>query len=137
LLCENRKLVVVTPAMPEGNCLSAVQEEFPKRVFDVGICEQHAVTFCCRSIHAGIHPGAGHLLDLLQRSFDQIIHDVCLQELPVVFAVDAPAGIVGVTTAKTHQGISIFPLSFADSKYDRGPPRKTTNELQHICCTRP
>ena len=100
---ENPKLVVITPAMPEGNSLRILQEEFPKRVFDVGICEQHAVTFAAGLATQGYLPVLAIYSTFLQRSYDQIIHDVCLQELPVVFAIDR-GGIVG-EDGKTHQGI--------------------------------
>jgi 1-deoxy-D-xylulose-5-phosphate synthase len=129
---ENPKLVVVTPAMPEGNCLSAVQEEFPKRVFDVGICEQHAVTFAAGLSTQGYIPVLAIYSTFLQRSFDQIIHDVCLQELPVVFAVDR-GGIVG-DDGKTHQGI--FDLSFLSlipNMIVAAP--QDENELQHMLYT--
>ena len=99
---ENPKLVVITPAMPEGNCLSIVEAEFPKRVFDVGICEQHAVTFAAGLAAKGYIPVVAIYSTFLQRSFDQIIHDVCLQDLPVIFAIDR-GGIVG-DDGKTHQG---------------------------------
>jgi len=105
---ENPKIVVVTPAMPEGNCLSIVQAEFPQRVFDVGICEQHAVTFAAGLATQGYIPIVAIYSTFLQRAFDQIIHDVCLQDLPVVFAIDR-SGIVG-DDGKTHQGA--FDLSY-------------------------
>jgi 1-deoxy-D-xylulose-5-phosphate synthase len=85
---EEPRLVVITPAMPEGNCLSIIQKEFPDRVFDVGICEQHAVTFAAGLATQGYIPVVAIYSTFLQRSFDQIIHDVCLQDLHVVFAID-------------------------------------------------
>jgi len=100
--------VVITPAMPEGNCLSIIQKEFPDRVFDVGICEQHAGTFAAGLATQGYIPVVAIYSTFLQRSFDQIIHDVCLQRLPVVFAVDR-AGLVGAD-GPTHHGA--FDLSF-------------------------
>jgi len=105
---ENPRLVVVTPAMPEGNCLSIVETEFPQRVFDVGICEQHAVTFAAGLATQGYIPIIAIYSTFLQRAFDQIIHDVCLQDLPLVFAIDR-SGIVG-DDGKTHQGT--FDLSY-------------------------
>ncbi len=105
---ENPRLVVVTPAMPEGNCLNIVQAEFPQRVFDVGICEQHAVTFAAGLAIQGYIPIVAIYSTFLQRAFDQIIHDVCLQDLPVIFAMDR-SGIVG-DDGKTHQGT--FDLSY-------------------------
>jgi 1-deoxy-D-xylulose-5-phosphate synthase len=129
---ENPKLVVVTPAMPEGNCLNIVQQEFPKRVFDVGICEQHAVTFAAGLAAQGYLPVLAIYSTFLQRSFDQIIHDVCLQELPMVFAVDR-GGIVG-DDGKTHQGIfDLSYLSLIPNMVVAAP--KDENELQHLLYT--
>jgi 1-deoxy-D-xylulose-5-phosphate synthase len=129
---ENPKLVVVTPAMPEGNCLNVIQQEFPKRVFDVGICEQHAVTFAAGLATQGYLPVLAIYSTFLQRSFDQIIHDVCLQELPVVFAVDR-GGIVG-DDGKTHQGIfDLSYLSLIPNMIVAAP--KDENELQHLLYT--
>ena len=132
LACENPKLVVITPAMPEGNSLSIVQEAFPKRVFDVGICEQHAVTFAAGLATQGYMPVLAIYSTFLQRSFDQIIHDVCLQELPVVFAIDR-GGIVG-DDGKTHQGIfDLSYLSLIPNMIVAAP--KDENELQHMLYT--
>src|SRR5271157_487508 len=129
---ENPKLVVITPAMPEGNCLNIVQQEFPKRVFDVGICEQHAVTFAAGLATQGYLPVLAIYSTFLQRSFDQIIHDVCLQELPMVFAVDR-GGIVG-DDGKTHQGIfDLSYLSLIPNMIVAAP--KDENELQHLLYT--
>jgi 1-deoxy-D-xylulose-5-phosphate synthase len=105
---ENQRIVVITPAMPEGNCLNIVQAEFPQRVFDVGICEQHAVTFAAGLATQGYIPIVAIYSTFLQRAFDQVIHDVCLQGLPVIFAMDR-SGIVG-DDGKTHQGN--FDLSY-------------------------
>ena len=129
---ENSKLVIITPAMPEGNCLNDVQQEFPKRVFDVGICEQHAVTFAAGLATQGYLPVLAIYSTFLQRSFDQIVHDVCLQELPMVFAVDR-GGIVG-DDGKTHQGIFDFSyLSLVPNMIVAAP--KDENELQHMLYT--
>jgi len=129
---ENPKLVVVTPAMPEGNCLNIFQQEFPKRLFDVGICEQHAVTFAAGLATQGYLPVLAIYSTFLQRSFDQIIHDVCLQELPMVFAVDR-GGIVG-DDGKTHQGIfDLSYLSLIPNMIVAAP--KDENELQHLLYT--
>jgi 1-deoxy-D-xylulose-5-phosphate synthase len=129
---ENPRLVVITPAMPEGNCLNIVQAEFPKRVFDVGICEQHAVTFAAGLATQGYIPVVAIYSTFLQRAFDQIIHDVCLQDLPVVFAMDR-SGIVG-DDGKTHQGT--FDLSYLNmipNLVVSAP--KDENELQHLLYT--
>ena len=125
-------VVVITAAMPEGNCLNTVQKEFPQRVFDVGICEQHAVTFAAGLATQGIKPVVAIYSTFLQRSFDQIIHDVCLQKLPVTFAVDR-GGIVG-DDGKTHQGI--FDLSYLPLIPNLAVASpKDENELQHLLHT--
>ncbi|MFH1775192.1 MAG: 1-deoxy-D-xylulose-5-phosphate synthase [Chloroflexota bacterium] len=126
------KLVVITPAMPEGNCLSPVAAEFPRRVFDVGICEQHAVTFAAGLATQGYMPIVAIYSTFLQRAFDQIIHDVCLQDLPVVFAIDR-SGIVG-DDGKTHQGtFDISYLTLVPNLVVAAP--KDENELQHLLYT--
>jgi len=129
---EEPKLVVITPAMPEGNCLNIVEAEFPNRVFDVGICEQHAVTFAAGLATQGCIPVVAIYSTFLQRAFDQIIHDVCLQELPVVFAIDR-GGIVG-DDGKTHQGtFDISYLTLIPNMVVAAP--KDENELQHLLYT--
>jgi 1-deoxy-D-xylulose-5-phosphate synthase len=129
---EEPRLVVVTPAMPEGNCLSIVEAEFPERVFDVGICEQHAVTFAAGMATQGFIPVVAIYSTFLQRAFDQIIHDVCLQNLPVVFAIDR-GGIVG-DDGKTHQGtFDISYLTLIPQLVVAAP--KDENELQHLLYT--
>ena len=129
---ENPRLVTITPAMPEGNCLSIVEAEFPKRVFDVGICEQHAVTFAAGLATHGFIPIVAIYSTFLQRAFDQIIHDVCLQNLPVVFAIDR-GGIVG-DDGKTHQGtFDISYLTLIPNLIVSAP--KDENELQHLLYT--
>ena len=105
---ENKKIVAITAAMPDGTGLKGFQEKYPERFFDVGIAEQHAVTFAAGLASSGFHPVFAVYSSFLQRSYDQIIHDVCIQNLPVVFAIDR-AGIVG-PDGETHQGI--FDLSF-------------------------
>jgi 1-deoxy-D-xylulose-5-phosphate synthase len=129
---QEPKLVVITPAMPEGNCLNIVQSEFPDRVFDVGICEQHAVTFAAGLATQGYIPVVAIYSTFLQRSFDQIIHDVCLQDLHVIFAIDR-GGIVG-DDGKTHQGIfDLSYLSLIPNLILSAP--KDENELQHLLYT--
>ncbi len=129
---ENSILVAITPAMPEGNCLSIVAAEFPHRVFDVGICEQHAVTFAAGLATRGLIPVVAIYSTFLQRAFDQLIHDVCLQELPVVFAIDR-GGIVG-DDGKTHQGIfDISYLTLIPNLIVAAP--RDENELQHLLYT--
>jgi len=129
---EEPRLVVITPAMPEGNCLSIVEAEFPERVFDVGICEQHAVTFAAGMATQGLIPVVAIYSTFLQRAFDQLIHDVCLQNLPVVFAIDR-GGIVG-DDGKTHQGtFDISYLTLIPNLVVAAP--KDENELQHLLYT--
>jgi 1-deoxy-D-xylulose-5-phosphate synthase len=129
---ENPRLVAITPAMPEGNCLSIVEAEFPDRMFDVGICEQHAVTFAAGLATQGYMPVVAIYSTFLQRAFDQIIHDVCLQDLPVVFAIDR-GGIVG-DDGKTHQGaFDISYLTLIPNLIVAAP--KDENELQHLLYT--
>ncbi len=129
---EEPRLVVITPAMPEGNCLNAFAAEFPNRLFDVGICEQHAVTFAAGLATQGYLPVVAIYSTFLQRAFDQIIHDVCLQNLPVVFAIDR-GGIVG-DDGKTHQGtFDISYLTLIPKMVVAAP--KDENELQHLLYT--
>ncbi len=129
---ENPRLVTITPAMPEGNYLGIVQSEFPQRVFDVGICEQHAVTFAAGLVTQGFIPIVAIYSTFLQRAFDQIIHDVCLQDLPVIFAIDR-SGIVG-DDGKTHQGaFDISYLTMIPNLIIAAP--KDENELQHLLYT--
>ncbi len=106
-LCEaaaaDERIVAVTAAMPDGTGLSAFEERFPDRFFDVGIAEAHAVTSAAGMAAQGLKPVFAVYSSFLQRGYDQIVHDVCLQNLPVVFAVDR-AGLVGAD-GETHQGI--------------------------------
>jgi 1-deoxy-D-xylulose-5-phosphate synthase len=108
LASRDRRIVAVTAAMPEGTGLSRFQELYPDRFFDVGIAEQHAVAFAAGMAAAGLRPVVAIYSTFMQRSYDQIIHDVCLSGLPVVLALDR-AGVVG-EDGPTHQGL--FDLSF-------------------------
>ena len=101
-------VVTICAAMPDGTGLTAFKKHFPGRFFDVGIAEQHAVTFAAGLAAGGMHPFVAVYSSFLQRAYDQIIHDVCIQSLPVVFCVDR-AGLVGAD-GETHQGI--FDLSY-------------------------
>lgn len=105
---KNKKIVAITAAMPEGTGLSDFANIFPERFVDVGIAEQHAVTFAAGLAVEGYKPVVAIYSTFLQRSYDQIMHDVCIQNLPVVLAIDR-AGVVGEDGA-THQGV--FDLSF-------------------------
>ncbi|MBQ6723584.1 MAG: 1-deoxy-D-xylulose-5-phosphate synthase [Paludibacteraceae bacterium] len=100
---KNEKIVGITPAMPSGCSMSIMQKEFPDRVFDVGIAEGHAVTFSAGLAKAGMLPYCNEYSTFLQRAYDNIIHDVALQNLHVVFCIDR-AGIVGNDGA-THHGL--------------------------------
>lgn len=108
---QEPKLVAVTAAMEDGTGLKRFHNLYPDRFFDVGIAEEHAVTFAAGLAKAGLKPVVAVYSTFLQRAYDEILHDVCAQELPVVFAVDR-AGLVGKDGA-THQGI--FDLSYLTS----------------------
>lgn len=105
---EEPGLVAVTAAMPQGTGLELFSKKYPERIFDVGIAEQHAVTFAAGLAQSGLKPVVAVYSSFLQRAYDQILHDVALQELHVVFAIDR-AGIVG-EDGETHQGI--YDLSY-------------------------
>lgn len=104
----NKKLVAVSAAMPEGTGLLKFRETYPERFFDVGIAEGHSVTFAAGLAVSGMKPVVAIYSTFLQRAYDQILHDVCVNNLPVIFAIDR-AGIVG-SDGETHQGI--FDLSY-------------------------
>ncbi len=108
---KNPAIVAVTAAMPEGTGLRQFSEAFPERFFDVGIAEQHGVTFAAGMAAEGMRPVVAIYSTFLQRAYDQILHDVCIDSLPVVFALDR-GGIVGEDGA-THHGL--FDLSFLRS----------------------
>jgi 1-deoxy-D-xylulose-5-phosphate synthase len=116
-MCElmetDKSIIALTAAMPDGTGLDFVLNKFPERAFDVGIAEQHAITFCAGMACEGLKPVAAIYSTFLQRAFDQVIHDVCLQDLNVTFAMDR-AGIVGAD-GPTHHGL-------LDIAYLRGYP---------------
>jgi 1-deoxy-D-xylulose-5-phosphate synthase len=105
------EVVAITAAMPDGTGLKRFRNMYPDRFFDVGIAEEHAVTFAAGLAAGGMKPVVAIYSSFLQRAYDQILHDVCIQNLPVIFAVDR-AGLVG-SDGETHQGI--FDLSFLSS----------------------
>lgn len=107
----NEKLVAVTAAMPDGTGLKRFSRLYPQRFFDVGIAEEHAVTSAAGMAAAGLKPVVVVYSSFLQRAYDQIVHDVCIQNLPVLFCVDR-AGLVG-SDGETHQGI--FDLTYLSS----------------------
>lgn len=129
---QDPKIVAITAAMPEGTGLKAFAQQYPKRFFDVGIAEAHAVTFAAGMAAQGLKPVVAVYSSFLQRGYDQIFHDVCLQKLPVVFAIDR-AGIVG-EDGPTHHGVFDF-------AYLRHIPGMTImapgneNELRHMLKT--
>ena len=107
IMCElgkkNSKVVAITAAMKDGTGLNQFEQRYPERFFDVGIAEQHAVTFAAGLAAAGMKPVVAVYSSFLQRAYDQIVHDVCMQKLPVIFAIDR-AGLVG-NDGETHQGV--------------------------------
>ena len=108
---RNEKVVAITAAMPDGTGLKRFKNIYPERFFDVGIAEEHAVTFAAGLAAGGMRPIFAVYSSFLQRAYDQVLHDVCIQNLPVVFAIDR-AGLVG-SDGETHQGI--FDLSYLSS----------------------
>lgn len=108
---RDEKVVAITAAMPDGTGLKRFRNMYPDRFFDVGIAEEHAVTFAAGLAASGLKPIVAIYSSFLQRAYDQILHDVCIQNLPVIFAIDR-AGLVG-SDGETHQGI--FDLSYLSS----------------------
>lgn len=108
LASKDERIVAVTAAMPSGTGLNAFRKTYPKRYVDVGIAEQHAVTFCAGLATEGMRPVFAVYSTFLQRAYDQVLHDVCIQNLPVVFAIDR-AGLVG-QDGETHHGV--FDIAF-------------------------
>ncbi|MDH5405487.1 MAG: 1-deoxy-D-xylulose-5-phosphate synthase [Candidatus Aminicenantes bacterium] len=129
---KDEKIVCITAAMPEGTGLSAFAKEFPSRLFDVGIAEQHGITFCAGLATQGLKPVAAIYSTFLQRAYDQLLHDVCLMDLPISIALDR-AGVVGAD-GPTHHGLY-------DLSYLRSMPHiiimapKDENELRHMLKT--
>ncbi len=129
---KNNKIIAITAAMPEGTGLSEFQKRFPDRFYDVGIAEQHAVTFAAGLACNGHIPVVAIYSTFFQRAFDQAAHDVILQELPVIFALDR-AGLVGADGA-THAGV--LDLTFLRSLPGlviKAP--SDDNELRHMLAT--
>jgi 1-deoxy-D-xylulose-5-phosphate synthase len=129
---QDPHVVAITAAMPSGTGLDKVQATLPERVYDVGICEQHAVTYAAGLACEGMKPITAIYSTFLQRGYDQIVHDVCIQKLPVTFAIDR-GGVVG-NDGETHQGVF-------DIAYLRSLPHMTImspkdeNELRHMLFT--
>jgi len=129
---KDERVVAITAAMPEGTGVSCFADRFPERFFDVGICEQHAVTFAAGLASQGMKPVVAIYSTFMQRSYDQVVHDVCLQNLNVTFCLDR-SGLVGEDGA-THHGV--YDLSFL--RHIPGlvvmAPRNEP-ELQHMLAT--
>jgi 1-deoxy-D-xylulose-5-phosphate synthase len=129
---RDKRVVGITAAMPSGTGLDKLQKELPEQFFDVGICEQHAVTYAAGLACEGLRPVAAIYSTFLQRGYDQVVHDVCIQDLPVTFAIDR-GGVVG-NDGETHQGVF-------DIAYLRTIPNivimspKDENELRHMLFT--
>ena len=132
LMQENERVVAISAAILDGTGLTNAAHQFPRRTFDVGICEQHAVTLAAGLATQGFIPIVAIYSTFLQRAYDQIIHDICIQNLPVVFAIDR-AGIVG-DDGKTHQGaFDISYLRCIPNMVVAAP--KDEDELQHLLFT--
>lgn len=129
---RDKRVVGITAAMPSGTGLDKLQKELPQQFFDVGICEQHAVTYAAGLACEGLRPVTAIYSTFLQRGYDQVVHDVCIQDLPVTFAIDR-GGVVG-NDGETHQGVF-------DIAYLRAIPNivimspKDENELRHMLYT--
>ena len=129
---DDERVIAVTAAMPDGTGLGAFAREFPAQFFDVGIAEQHAVTFAAGMAAEGLRPVVAVYSSFLQRAYDQVFHDVCLQNLPVVFAIDR-AGIVGSDGPTHHGGFDLSYLRHLPNMTLMAP--KDENELQHMIHT--
>ena len=128
----DHKIVAISAAMPEGTGLNSFAEKFPDRFYDVGIAEQHGVTFAAGLATGGFHPVVAIYSTFLQRSYDQIVHDVCLQNLPVTFAIDR-AGLVGEDGPTHHGSFDINYLRHIPNMVLMAP--KDEDELQHMLYT--
>ncbi len=129
---QDDRIVAVTPAMPGGSGLLGFAEKFPGRMFDVGIAEQHAATMCAALAIEGVKPVFAVYSTFLQRAYDQVVHDICRQNLNVVFAIDR-AGFVGAD-GETHQGVyDIAFLRHIPNMVLMMP--KDENELRNMLCT--
>ena len=132
LASRDERIVAITAAMPDGTGLDRFAKKFPDRTFDVGICEQHAVLFAAGMATQGMKPVCAIYSTFLQRAYDQVFHDVCLMDLPVVFALDR-GGVVG-SDGPTHHGaydlsyLRVFPNMMVAAPKDE-------NELRHLVAT--
>jgi 1-deoxy-D-xylulose-5-phosphate synthase len=129
---EDKKIVAITAAMPDGTGLSPFAKEFPDRFFDVGIAEQHALTFAAGLAAEGFKPVAAIYSTFTQRAYDQVFHDICLQKLPVTLALDR-AGLVGDDGPTHHGAFDLSYLRHLPGITVMAP--KDENELQHMLKT--
>jgi 1-deoxy-D-xylulose-5-phosphate synthase len=129
---RDARVVAITAAMPDGTGLDTFGQRHPDRVYDVGIAEQHAVTFAAGLVTEGVRPVCAIYSSFLQRGFDQIVHDVALQNLPVVFALDR-AGLVGADGPTHHGGLDLAYLRVIPNLVVAAP--RDENELQHLLAT--
>ncbi len=132
LAAKDDRLVAITAAMPDGTGLSAFAAKYPRRFFDVGIAEQHAVTFAAGLATQGLKPVAAIYSTFLQRAFDQVLHDVCLQKLPVKLCLDR-AGLVGDDGPTHHGAFDLAYLRELPNMTIMAP--KDENELRHMLKT--
>ncbi|HEX7578470.1 MAG TPA: 1-deoxy-D-xylulose-5-phosphate synthase, partial [Thermoanaerobaculia bacterium] len=129
---QDQRIVGITAAMAEGTGIDRLQKRFPERAFDVGICEQHAVLFAAGMATQGLKPVCAIYSTFLQRAYDQIMHDVCLMDLPVVFALDR-AGVVGADGPTHHGAFDLTYLRVFPNMMVAAP--KDENELRHLVAT--
>lgn len=132
LAAEDERICAITAAMPDGTGLTGFSKEFPERFFDVGIAEQHGVTFAAGLAAGGYRPVFAVYSSFLQRAYDQVCHDVCLQNLPVTFAIDR-GGVVGSDGPTHHGAFDISYLRHLPNLTVMAP--KDENELQHMLAT--
>ena len=132
LAAEDDRITAITAAMPDGTGLTRFSQEFPDRFFDVGIAEQHGVTFAAGLAAGGFRPVFAVYSSFLQRAYDQVCHDVCLQNLPVTFAIDR-GGVVGSDGPTHHGAFDISYLRHLPNMTLMAP--KDENELQHMLAT--
>jgi 1-deoxy-D-xylulose-5-phosphate synthase len=132
LAADDERVLAITAAMPDGTGLVPFSRQFPKRFFDVGIAEQHAVTFAAGLATQGFRPVFAVYSSFLQRAYDLVFHDVCLQNLPVVFALDR-AGVVGNDGPTHHGSLDVSLLRHLPNMTVMAP--RDENELQHMLAT--
>jgi len=132
LAAKDERIVAITAAMPDGTGLDRFAKAFPDRTFDVGICEQHAVLFAAGMATQGMKPVCAIYSTFLQRAYDQVFHDVCLMDLPVVFALDR-GGVVGADGPTHHGAYDLSYLRVFPNMLVAAP--KDENELRHLVAT--